>query len=267
MAAAFVYPKLGKVDPKASRKVRLKQLADLMTKKENGRFSRVIVNRMWASFFGRGLVEPVDEMDNQPWNTDLLDWLAHDFTSNGHDLKHTMRLLATSQAYRLTSVEPVPNQKPQDFTFKGPLTKRLRAEQLLDGLEQLGEAASAPAKRPSFQRHGLRNLDRLMRILGRPKRDQVATSRDPRPTTLQALELSNGDIMHKAVQKIGTEWASGKRTTDQLIEDLFQNAFLRKPTQEEKTTAASLLGEKPSAATISDFIWALVLQPEFQLLY
>jgi len=267
VAAAFVYPKLGKVDPKASRKVRLKQLADLMTKKENGRFSRVIVNRMWASFFGRGLVEPVDEMDNQPWNTDLLDWLAHDFTSNGHDLKHTMRLLATSQAYRLTSVEPVPNQKPQDFTFKGPLTKRLRAEQLLDGLEQLGEAASAPAKRPSFQRHGLRNLDRLMRILGRPKRDQVATSRDPRPTTLQALELSNGDIMHKAVQKIGTEWASGKRTTDQLIEDLFQNAFLRKPTQEEKTTAASLLGEKPSAATISDFIWALVLQPEFQLLY
>jgi hypothetical protein len=222
---------------------------------------------MWASFFSRGLVEPVDEMDNQPWNSDLLDWLARDFAANGHDLKHAMRLMTTSQAYRLPAVEPVPNQKAEDFTFKGPLTKRLRAEQLLDGLAQLGEAAAPPAKRAAFQRHGLRNLDRLMRILGRPKRDQVATSRDNRPTTLQALELSNGDIMHKAVQNVGAKWASSKRTPDQLIEDLFQNAFLRKPTQDEKTAAAGLLGEKPKADSVSDLVWALVLQPEFQLLY
>ena len=267
VAAAFVYPELGKVDPKASRKVRLNQLADLMTRKENGRFSRVIVNRLWNAFFGRGLVHPVDEMDNQPWDSDLLDWLAQDFASNGHDLKHAMRLMATSQAYRLPAVEPVPNQKAEDFTFKAPLTKRLRAEQLLDGLAQLGEAAAPPAKRAAFQRHGLRNLDRLMRILGRPKRDQVATSRDNRPTTLQALELSNGDIMHKAVQNVGAKWASSKRTPDQLIEDLFQNAFLRKPTQDEKTAAAGLLGEKPKADSVSDLVWALVLQPEFQLLY
>jgi hypothetical protein len=205
-------------------------------------------------------------MDNQPWNSDLLDWLAQDFSANGHDLKRLMRLLATSQAYRLASVDPIPNQKPKDFVFKGPLTKRLRAEQLLDGLEQLGEAASPPANRTAFQRHGLRNLDRLMRILGRPKRDQVATSRDPQPTTMQALELSNGDIMHKAVQKVGAKWASGKIPTDQLIENLFQNALLRKPTQAEKTTAEGLLGEKPSPDSISDLVWALILQPEFQLI-
>ena len=267
VSAGFLYPELGKVDPKASRKVRLKQLADLMTKKENGRFSRVVMNRLWASFFARGLVEPVDEMDNEPWNSDLLDWLAQDFASNGHDLKRTMRLLATSRAYRLASVNPTPNQKPKDFIFNGPLTKRLRAEQLLDSLEQLGEAASPPPNRPAFQRHGLRNLDRLMRILGRPKRDQVATSRDPQPTTLQALELSNGEIMHKAVQKIGAKWASGKRTTEQLIEDLFQNAFLRQPTQKEKTLAVSLLEAKPSNATVADLVWAIILQPEFQLIH
>ena len=265
--AAFLYPKLGKVDPEASRKVRLKQLADLMTKKENGRFSRVIVNRLWASFFGRGLVEPVDEMDNPPWSADLLDWLAHDFASNGHDLKHTMRLLVTSQAYRMPAVEPIPNQKPDEFTFMGPLTRRLRAEQFMDGLAQLGEAAAPPAKRPAFQRHGLKNLDRLMRILGRPKRDQVATSRDDRPTTLQALELSNGDIMHKAVQNVGNRWASGKRAPDKLIEDLFGNAFLRKPNAEETIAAKTLLGKTPNAANVSDLVWALVLQPEFQLVY
>lgn len=267
VSAGFIYPELGEIDPKASRNVRLKQLADLMTKKENGRFSRVIVNRMWASFFGRGLVEPVDEMDNSPWSADLLDWLAHDFASNGHDLKHTMRMLVTSQAYRLPAIEPVPNQKPDEFIFKGPLTRRLRAEQFMDGLAQLGEAAAPPAKRPAFQRHGLKNLDRLMRILGRPKRDQVATSRDDRPTTLQALELSNGDIMHKAVQNVGNRWASGKRTPDKLIEDLFGNAFLRKPNAEETIAAKALLGEIPNAANVSDLVWALVLQPEFQLIY
>jgi hypothetical protein len=267
VSAGFIYPELGEIDPKASRNVRLKQLADLMTKKENGRFSRVIVNRMWASFFGRGLVEPVDEMDNSPWSADLLDWLAHDFASNGHDLKHTMRMLVTSQAYRLPAIEPVPNQKPDEFIFKGPLTRRLRAEQFMDGLAQLGEAAAPPAKRPAFQRHGLKNLDRLMRILGRPKRDQVATSRDDRPTTLQALELSNGDIMHKAVQNVGNRWASGKRTPDKLIEDLFGNAFLRKPNAEETIVAKALLGEIPNAANVSDLVWALVLQPEFQLIY
>ena len=73
--------------------------------------------------------------------------------------------------------------------------------------------------------------------------------------------------MHKAVQNVGAKWASSKRTPDQLIEDLFQNAFLRKPTQEEKMAAVGLLGEKPSAASVADLIWALVLQPEFQLLY
>ena len=267
VSASFIYPELGEIDPKASRNVRLKQLADLMTKKENGRFSRGIVNRLWASFFGRGLVEPVDEMDNSPWSADLLDWLAHDFASNGHDLKRTMRMLVTSQAYRLPAIEPVPNQKPDKFIFQGPLTRRLRAEQFMDGLAQLGEAAAPPAKRPAFQRHGLKNLDRLMRILGRPKRDQVATSRDDRPTTLQALELSNGDIMHKAVQNVGNRWAAGKRAPDKLIDELFSNAFLRTPDVEETIAAKALLGETPSAANVSDLVWALVLQPEFQLIY
>ena len=267
VSASFIYPELGEIDPKASRNVRLKQLADLMTKKENGRFSRVIVNRLWASFFGRGLVEPVDEMDNSPWSADLLDWLAHDFAANGHDLKRTMRMLVTSQAYRLPAIEPVPNQKPDKFIFQGPLTRRLRAEQFMDGLAQLGEAAAPPAKRPAFQRHGLKNLDRLMRILGRPKRDQVATSRDDRPTTLQALELSNGDIMHKAVQNVGNRWAAGKRAPDKLIDELFSNAFLRTPDVEETIAAKALLGETPSAANVSDLVWALVLQPEFQLIY
>ena len=52
---------------------------------------RTLVNRYWRQLFGHGLTEPVDEMDNQPWNADLLDWLASDFAANGYDLKYLLK--------------------------------------------------------------------------------------------------------------------------------------------------------------------------------
>ena len=82
----------------------MKQLADLLVKPEDGRFARTIVNRLWARLMGRGIVEPLDDMDQPAWSQDLLDWLAADFVAHGHDLKHTLALIATSRAYRLPSV-------------------------------------------------------------------------------------------------------------------------------------------------------------------
>ena len=64
---------------------RLKQLAGLMTHPENGRFTRTIVNRIWARLMGRGIVHPVDAMDTKPWNEDLLDYLAVRFAEDGYD--------------------------------------------------------------------------------------------------------------------------------------------------------------------------------------
>src|SRR5207237_459255 len=74
----FIYPELGGIDPKANKSERLKQLADLVTARKDGRLTRTIVNRLWARFMGRGLIEPADEMDNPAWNQDLLDWLAEE---------------------------------------------------------------------------------------------------------------------------------------------------------------------------------------------
>ncbi|MEC7923030.1 MAG: DUF1553 domain-containing protein, partial [Planctomycetota bacterium] len=75
---AFLYPELGQIDAKASRGERLKQLANLLVLPENGRLARTMVNRLWAATFGRGIVEPLDNMDMEPWSQDLLDWLASD---------------------------------------------------------------------------------------------------------------------------------------------------------------------------------------------
>jgi Protein of unknown function (DUF1549)/Protein of unknown function (DUF1553) len=134
--ARFLYPQLGTIDPKATKAVRLEQLAAAMTSPKNGRLARTIVNRLWAVLMGRGLVEPVDDMDMKPWDADVLDWLAADLVDHGYDLKHTMTVIVTSRAYQLPSVgAPDPNLKT--FTFRGPLVKRMTGEQFVDALSAL----------------------------------------------------------------------------------------------------------------------------------
>jgi hypothetical protein len=88
--AKFLYPELGSVETTAPLAVRRASAARLMTLPENGRLARTLVNRYWRKLFGRGLVAAVDDMDQQPWNADLLDWLASDFTDHGYDLKHLL---------------------------------------------------------------------------------------------------------------------------------------------------------------------------------
>lgn len=133
----FLYPELGQIEA-ATRPERQKQLATLLTKPENGRFARVIVNRLWAKLMGRGLIEPLDNLDAEPWHRDLLDWLASEFVEHGYDLQHTLRLIATSQAYQLPSVGIDDELSSEEsFEFRGPLIKRLSAEQFVDAVTSL----------------------------------------------------------------------------------------------------------------------------------
>lgn len=132
----FLFPELGELTDSTNRAERLASLARLVTHPQNGRLTRTIVNRLWAKFMGRGLIEPVDEMDNPPWHADLLDWLAWDLAEHNYDLKHTMEVILTSRAYSLPAVggEELVSDR---FVFRGPVVKRLSAEQYLDALSQL----------------------------------------------------------------------------------------------------------------------------------
>lgn len=135
-AARFLYPEIGVIEAGAARPERLKRLAEIITSPKDGRLARTMVNRLWARLMGRGLVEPLDDMEKPAWNRDLLDWLAEDFVAHGYDLKHTIATICTSRAYQLPAVEG-PGEK-EAFVFRGPLTRRLTAEQFSDAVSLLG---------------------------------------------------------------------------------------------------------------------------------
>ena len=134
-AVRFLYPELGTLQPETAREERLAEFARLLTKPEDGRFSRTIVNRLWQRVIGRGLVEPLDDMEQPAWSPEILDWLAEDFVAHKYDIKHTLEVILNSSAYQLPSVENPPEK--QEYVFRGPLVRRLTAEQFADAVSSL----------------------------------------------------------------------------------------------------------------------------------
>jgi hypothetical protein len=438
-------------------------LSAILTKKENGRLSRTIVNRLWQKFMGRGLIEPVDDMEQSAWNADLLDWLAEDLVEHHYDLKQTIERILTSRAYQLPAVN-LAELKGNDFVFRGPAVRRMSAEQFRDALGSLTgqwyatpaapvdlEAGRVLAKPPKWiwteptassnalettlylrkeirlaeppseayvvaacdssytlylngqkaasgkdvnkleavniakflvkgkntiavqavngpaeakdkaekasketklnpagfvlqarvrhspkagkgdrvmdfatdgswiwstnrfenwektnfmargwskvaelgaasmapwnigkklaatigstaayghARASLVAADPLLVALGRPNREQVITVRSSVGTTLQMLELSNGQTLSKLLQK-GAEQllAGGPGATSGMVSRLYQSALGRGPTSQEAQLAGELIGKPARKEGLEDFLWAMAMLPEFQLIY
>jgi hypothetical protein len=441
----WIFPELGEVDANAPRPERLKQLAGLMTHPENGRFTRTIVNRLWHRLMGRGIVHPVDAMDTEPWNADLLDYLAVRFAEDGYDLKKALAFIASSQAYQSKAV--VIKEGEDLALFRGPLAKRMSAEQFVDAVWSLtgtapaktapgipraasnkgGElearwiwsdaaaSSSAPAGHtvalgtefelpaqptsaravfiadnsasifvngnpvvqeppgseapmprsielkhlrpgknsviivarnggdspnpaglifqanlvlpggkpplviasgPSWKwtatlpdakgrfssppgdwqpapllanqntwdsftsgladglsgggtgspmvRAALVPSDLLMRALGRPNREQIVSMRPDNITTLEAIDLANGELLAGLLRKGAATWHASKAPTPELVDTVFMRALGRRPTAAEKSGLVAELGANPSTQAVEDLLWMVLLLPEFQ---
>jgi mono/diheme cytochrome c family protein len=142
--AKFLYPELGEVHWTTNAQQRLSELAQVITSPKDGRLSRTIVNRLWARFMGRGLVEPVDDMEQPAWNADLLDWLAEDLAAHHYDLKQTIARILDSRTYQLPAIN-AGELKEKNYVFRGPEIRRLTAEQFRDALTALTGAGYARA--------------------------------------------------------------------------------------------------------------------------
>ncbi len=173
---AFLYPELNKAPASNSLADRRAAAAAIFLDPRNGRLARTVVNRIWERLVGKGIVENSDEMDGEPSNPALLDWLAADFVDHNYDLKHLIANIMKSRAYQ----------------SKG-LPRRLTAEEFADAVASItGDWHVANGR---YSREWRVAASPLTRALGRPIRDQVYSTRDTQATTLQALELVNGETL------------------------------------------------------------------------
>lgn len=437
----FLYTELGSVEA-ATLKERLLLLSKVMVKPENGRLYRTITNRIWKRLMGRGIIEPVDVMDNAPWDIALLDWLAADFIDSGYDLQHLMKMIMTSKTYQLptTGYEKPEDIKSDHYVFNGPIIRRMSAEQFSDAVSQViapvyyaaaydptseglnsgriwhrevkydRDVLPDPGKRyfrhvftmpdkeiqmarvlisvdhsftlyingnriskgtdwrkvkkidvkdflspgknivaiegvnegnianpagilfamkikdadgqetlmqsgvdwkstkvkpgeewinlefqdktwEKVKKYGSKHWDKLlnfkfedngnsfaraslvrqhsfMKALGRPSRENVATTRDDQATLLQALELTNGDYFNKVLEEGAELWLERYGdNSEEIAETLYQRSFGRKPTKQEKETMFSALGDEPKKEALQDLFWSTLILPEFQFIY
>ncbi len=274
----FLWPELGGVDEGLSRGERTKALANIVTSPENGRFARTIVNRVWAQLMGRGLVEPLDDMGRRPWDPDLLDWLAADFVDNEYDLRKLLWTIMSSKAYQLASEEAGPIDPKAPYAFQGPLARRMTAEEFLDALSRVTGVWQEGPQFAISDDHvpapgvGVRAwripADSLTRALGRPNREQVVTRRQTEYTTLQALELSNGERLAGFLSKGAAALVeSGLVDPAMLTETVYRMALQRPPTAAERTAALEILSTGAGTQGVEDLLWAVAMLPEFQLIY
>jgi mono/diheme cytochrome c family protein len=477
--AKFLYPELGEVHWTTNKQERLSELAQVITSPKDGRLSRTVVNRLWARFMGRGLAEPVDDMEQPAWDADLLDWLAEDLAAHHYDLKQTIARIVTSRTYQLPAVNGG-ELKEKNYVFRGPDIRRLTAEQFRDALtaltgagyaradaeivltdelkgefgpalkarwiwddpnaaqkakvgsiylrrkvelpqrpdqaqavvvcdnaftlfvnghkagsgkdytkpvlidlkpwlkagvnlvaleainfapegdrakgdksdkeekspdtdnpaglflyarvrarqtgadrimdfasdaswlvtaqkidqwqkpeldkaisledgrprepwrhaSELGDLTIAPWNLPSdlvaaqfFSADGgpfraaTVAADPLMVAMGRPNREQVVTTRPTAATTLQALELTNGKTVSQVLQRGAVSVVAQNPDGPSLVKTIYEQALGRAPTPRELTLAGELVGKTPAPENVEDFLWAMVMMPEFQLIY
>lgn len=274
-----LFPKLGAIDSAADRKERLRQLAELTIQPANGRLYRTLVNRVWAQVMGRGIVEPVDAMDNRPWSQDLLDWLAWDFVANGADMKKLLFTILTSDAYQQPSVAIAQPEEvvSKDFVFRGMLRRRMSAEQFIDAVGASIEPVYADTlimrrRLPDgiqfcipFTRASLVMNDPFQKSLGRPTRENVSTGRTSQASLLQALELTNGGLFHATLRK-ASERAAASTDPMVVIDRTYRSMLGRLPAEKERRLLLQRLSARPSVADWEDFMWAMALHPEFQLI-
>jgi hypothetical protein len=177
--------------------------------------------------------------------------------------------MLTSKAYQLPAVDQG-EAAARDFVFKGPAIRRLSAEEFRDVIAQLTGVWYDKSEVPGMTnqvRACLVAADPLTTGLGRPNREQVCTMRPATATTLQALELTNGETLAKVLQKGAEQLAADSPEGDELVSRLYHLALGRAPTSTELEVATELVGKRPTRESIEDLLWATSMLPEFQLIY
>jgi len=248
-------------------------LARWMTAADNPFFARAIANRLWSHYFGRGLVEPLDDLraTNPAINEPLLESLARHLRDLKYDLKAFTRTLLTSRIYQLGAAPPG-SKEVDEQNFSHAVPRPLPAEVLLDAICQATGVAEKfngwPAGYRAIQVWDNRMPSYFFRIFGRPVRASVCEcERSNEPSIVQALHLMNSEeIMSKIHDRQGTarKLAGARRMPREIIDELYLSTLARYPNEQERALMLRFFtnaGDQQTA--VEDVLWALLNTREF----
>lgn len=248
-------------------------LAQWVTAPENPYFARSIVNRLWAHFMGRGLVEPIDDLriTNPASNEPLLDALAQHLIDQKYDLQAVIRTILDSPVYQLASrVEGTNAADEQNHSHAS--WKALPAEVLLDAISQSTDIPEEfngwPVGYRAIQVWDNRLPSDFLEVFGRPVRQSVcACERGSDPTIAQALHLMNStgtDAKIGSRDGRAARLAASALTDTEIIDELYLTTLTRFPSDEERKRVLQVFADSPNRReAVEDILWALLNTKEF----
>jgi hypothetical protein len=254
------------------------KLVDWMVDPKNPFFARSVVNRFWAHFFGRGIVDPLDDMrvTNPPSNPELLDALAKELIDHKFSLKHLIKVLTKSRTYQLSAM-PNDFNKNDKRAYSRYYPRRMTAEVLFDAVCQVTASPSEFAGLPRDRHSPARAImlpDESFRsyfldVFGRPQRISACEcERVTEANLAQSLHLLNSDeVQNKLSRSNGRadQLAKDKRADADKIRELFLWAFARPPSAEQLQLALRHVErhQKNKKIAYENIIWALINTKEF----
>ncbi|MBI3208110.1 MAG: DUF1553 domain-containing protein, partial [Candidatus Solibacter usitatus] len=267
---------------------RRRHFANWLTAPENPYFARNIVNRVWANFMGRGLVDPVDDVReaNASSNEELYAALIKDFVAHKFDVRHLIRTIMNSGTYQISSEANATNQYDNIYYSKY-IVKRLNGEVILDAMSQVTGVPAAfpgyPAGTRAMQLPDTQVRSQFLAVFGRPNRVICdAAERSADPSIAQALHVINGDTLNKKLSATDGNIALFLKlglSDARILEHVFLSAYSRYPSDAERQAALEALAKtrqlKGSAEAqrearrqgLEDMAWALLTSKEFLFNY
>ena len=239
---------------------------------ENPFFAQNFANRVWAHFFGIGIIEPVDDVrvSNPPSNPELLDTLGNKFTEYNYDFRRLVRDICISNTYQRTTRRNDSNQTDEN-NFAHQTIRRIKAESMLDIISQVTNTkdkfSGLPLGARATQIADGTTSNYFLTTFGRATRETVCSCEvKMEPTLSQALHLMNGDTVNAKMQQgkiLETLKGEGLEPL-QIVERLYINTLCRKPTEEEKASLSPLFADGSDVnRALEDVYWALLNSREF----
>jgi hypothetical protein len=263
---------LGGEVPDVKGKDRRVVMADWLASPQNPYFATNLGNIVWAHFFGKGIIDQVDDVrvSNPPVNKELLDELGRRFTEYNYDFKKLVRDICTSRVYQHSTATNETNVK-DSRNFSHAALRRVRAEVLLDAITQVTDTKNKfqglPTGARAVQIANGNTSTYFLTAFGRAKRETVCSCEvSIEPNLSQALHLLNGDTVNTKIAQgklVPTRLKEGK-TPEQIAEEIYIRCLSRKPTEREAAALKEVVdNEQNKQQALEDIFWATLNSREF----